>query len=380
MDTLGLYIHLPWCVQKCPYCDFNSHALHQTLPENDYLKALQADLDFEAYKVSGRTIGSIFFGGGTPSLFSERAIGKILTTITQYYRVADNVEITLEANPGTAESANFEGYRKAGVNRLSLGLQSLDDGMLKCLGRIHNSAESLAAYHKARRAGFENINLDMMFGLPGQSEQAALEDLSQAIHLDSEHLSWYQLTLEPNTAFARNPPVLPTADDVAAMQEAGLALLSEHNFTRYEVSAYCRSGRACQHNLNYWHFGDYLGVGAGAHGKLSTPEPTRYARHRHPRQYMASAGRPDVYQEVRPIAPNTLLFEFLMNRLRLTEGFNLTELKRQTGVSRTTFIQHLQPALDQGLLELKAGHCVSTAQGFRFLNDILLMVLPEQDR
>jgi len=377
MDTIGLYIHLPWCVRKCPYCDFNSHPLHQALPEDDYLKALLADLEFEAGRDTGQSIGSIFFGGGTPSLFSDHAIGRILDHVADQYRLAGNIEVTLEANPGTAESANFTGYREAGVNRLSLGLQSLDNAMLQRLGRIHNAGESLAAYDKARKAGFENINLDLMFGLPEQSLTDALQDLSRVIALDPEHISWYQLTLEPNTAFARTPPSMPDSDRLFEIQEAGIEQLSGHAFTRYEVSAFSKAGLECRHNLNYWRFGDYLGIGAGAHGKLSLPEPARYARHRHPRQYMDTAGLPDVYQETRLIHQDELLFEFLMNHLRLPAGFLLADLLMTTGITHGRLLEILQPAIDGGLLILDGASCRCTDKGYRFLDDILLLTLPE---
>lgn len=378
--AFGLYIHLPWCVQKCPYCDFNSHPLHQSLPEDDYLKALLADLNFEAPGLEGRTIDSIFFGGGTPSLFSGSAIDKILHAVSCSYTLGDNIEITLEANPGTAESHRFADYFKAGVNRLSLGFQSMDNTMLRRLGRIHSVKESLAAFDMARQAGFGNINLDIMFGLPEQSHQQALDDLSAAIDLEPEHLSWYQLTLEPNTAFAQRPPKLPNSDAVFAMQEAGLPLLSEALFQRYEVSAFSKPGRRCKHNLNYWRFGDYLGIGAGAHSKLSIPEPTRFARISHPRYYMPTAGRPAVYQETGLITHRDLLFEFLLNQLRLTEGFDLKNLDHITGISKAQFLQIMQPAFNQGLLCVDQEQCCATEKGYRFLNDVLLLALPEQSR
>jgi len=383
LPSVGLYIHLPWCVQKCPYCDFNSHPLHQALPEADYLEALQADLAFESAREPGQVaIDSIFFGGGTPSLFSGRAIAVILETVNQYYSLSSDAEITLEANPGTAESSYFNDYRAAGVNRLSLGMQSFDDGMLKQLGRIHGAAECLAAFDKARQAGFDNINIDVMFGLPEQSEQAALQDLQQAIQLEPEHLSWYQLTIEPNTGFASQPPPLPADDAVYAMQAQGINQLAADNYRRYEVSAFSRAGRECRHNLNYWQFGDYLGIGAGAHAKLTdtaaSGQVVRSMRQRHPKAYMQYAGSKVAIQEENAVASNMLLFEFLLNHLRLLDGFRLADLERMTPVSRDQLREVMQPAVKNGLLEVGGDDCRATARGFRFLNEILLLALPEK--
>ncbi|HHI76505.1 MAG TPA: radical SAM family heme chaperone HemW, partial [Gammaproteobacteria bacterium] len=291
---LGLYIHIPWCVRKCPYCDFNSHRAPQALPEADYVDALLRDLAVQAERVAGRTLETVFIGGGTPSLFSGRAIGELLAGAARLLPLAPDAEITLEANPGTAEAGRFADYRAAGVNRLSIGVQSLDDASLRALGRIHDQTQALAAVDMARRAGFDNLNLDLMYGLPRQTPEAALADLEALIGLGPEHLSWYQLTLEPNTLFHHDPPPLPDDDALGEMMDAGLARLSAAGFVQYEISAHARPGRQARHNLNYWRFGDYLGIGAGAHAKLTGADGTvrRYARPRHPRDYLADPVAP----------------------------------------------------------------------------------------
>jgi len=375
-NTIGLYIHLPWCVQKCPYCDFNSHAIKDGLPETEYIKAIEADLNVEAMRLKDRRIDSIFLGGGTPGLFSGQAIASILETARHEFDLADNIEITLEANPGTAEASHFDAYRQAGVNRLSLGLQSLDNDMLKRLGRIHTADESLQAYEMARQAGFDNINLDLMFGLPQQSLAQGMGDLEAAISLNPEHLSWYQLTLESNTHFAAQPPSLPNDDTCYEMQEAGIKTLSTHGYRRYEVSAYAKQGRECWHNLNYWRFGDYLGVGAGAHGKLSHPNPVRYARYKHPNDYMQRAGTDAVYQQHKPIPADELLFEFLLNQFRLVEGFSLQHMQETIGTTPDALKNALTIPIEQGLIELDDLGCRASDKGFRYLNDIFIACLP----
>ncbi|TNF98299.1 MAG: radical SAM family heme chaperone HemW [Gammaproteobacteria bacterium] len=377
-ESIGLYIHLPWCIRKCPYCDFNSHPLHNELPEAIYAKALTSDLVFEAEKLNDRTVHSIFFGGGTPSLFSDHAIGKILDTIVKHFSVPNDAEISLEANPGTAEIEYFKGYHSAGINRLSLGVQSLNDDMLERLGRIHNSKESLHAYDVARQAGFENINLDIMFGLPEQDLQQAVSDLRSAISLQAEHLSWYQLTLEPNTAFAYSPPQLPDNDTCANIHELGIDLLEERGLQRYEISAFAQPGYQCRHNLTYWQFGDYLGIGAGAHGKLTTDQITRFSKVRHPKEYMQKAGSADAYHDIKQIKDSELLFEFLLNQLRLTEGFHLDALQSETGISAKSLLDQLPRAFEDGLLMIDGNTCRTTKTGIRFLNEILLGVLPEK--
>ena len=376
-DHFGLYIHLPWCVQKCPYCDFNSHAIKQSLPEAEYLKAILADLKFEAPQLQDRNIQSIFFGGGTPSLFSGTAINTILEAVRQHYCIAEQAEITLEANPGTAEADHFAGYRAAGVNRLSMGLQSMDDDMLKQLGRIHTADESRRAFEMARTAGFDNINLDLMFGLPEQSIEHGMRDLEAVTAFDPEHLSWYQLTLEPNTRFAAQPPNLPSDDICDELQQAGIEMLSASGYQRYEVSAFSKPGYPCRHNLNYWQFGDYLGIGAGAHGKITRTQPTRTARFKHPGEYMRTAGDRAVYELNHPIPTSELLFEFLLNHLRLIDGFSLQQMHEAIGVTGDQLQQALQTPLDQGLLAIDDGRCRATQKGYRYLNEILVHLVPD---
>ena len=375
-DAIGLYIHLPWCVQKCPYCDFNSHALKQELPEHDYVKAIISDLEFEAVRLKERTIRSIFFGGGTPSLFSGQAIANILDATNKHYNLANDIEITLEANPGTAEAHHFHAYHAAGVNRLSLGLQSLDDSMLERLGRIHTALESRQAYEMARSAGFDNINLDLMFGLPGQDIEQGMNDLEAGLSLNPEHLSWYQLTLEPNTQFAAQPPDMPDDDICYELQMKGIERLSSLNYARYEVSAYAKPGLECRHNMNYWRFGDYLGIGAGAHSKITHHLPARTARYKHPGDYMRTAGTPDVYQQNIAIASEELLFEYLLNRLRLVDGFLLQDMQSSIGITPQEFRKVATKPLSQGLLSLDETTCRTTDKGFRYLNEILLAFLP----
>lgn len=374
----GLYIHMPWCVQKCPYCDFNSHALKQPLAERDYVDALKRDIAFEADRWSDRTFTSIFFGGGTPSLFSSDAIDEILHTASSQFSLHSNIEVTLEANPGTAEASNFKGYIDAGISRLSMGFQSLDNAMLRKLGRIHTANEAIQAYQLARDAGFNNINLDLMFGLPEQTPAAAIADLQQVLDLAPEHVSWYQLTLEPNTAFAHSPPQLPSHDLCHHMQQEGIKLLTTHGFQRYEVSAYSKSGKQCQHNLNYWRFGDYLGIGAGAHGKLTGQGITRFARRRHPNDYLAYAGTLEVLQKAESVPSDQYFFEYLLNRLRLKEPFGLNEAADTTGETSDTLRQKLSSALDMGLIELTADECRTTEKGFNYIDEILIDVLMDK--
>ncbi|MFZ2320426.1 MAG: radical SAM family heme chaperone HemW, partial [Pseudomonas sp.] len=288
LPPLALYIHIPWCVRKCPYCDFNSHAAGPTLPEQEYVDALLADLDADLGRVHGRQLSSIFFGGGTPSLFSAAALGRLLAGVEQRIGFAADIEITLEANPGTFEQAKFQAYRQLGINRLSIGVQSFQADKLKALGRIHDGDEAIRAADMARAAGFDNFNLDLMHGLPDQSIEDALSDLRIAIAQQPTHLSWYQLTMEPNTVFWSQPPTLPEDDTLWDIQEAGQQLLAEHGYLQYEVSAYARAGRQAQHNLNYWSFGDFIGIGAGAHGKLSSPsgQIVRTWKTRLPKDYL----------------------------------------------------------------------------------------------
>ncbi|WP_047306497.1 radical SAM family heme chaperone HemW [Pseudomonas fluorescens] len=371
LPPLALYIHIPWCVRKCPYCDFNSHAASPTLPEEEYVDALLADLDLELHAVHGRELSSIFFGGGTPSLFSAQALGRLLKGVEQRIPFAGDIEVTLEANPGTFEQEKFTAYRALGINRLSIGIQSFQEQKLKALGRIHNGDEAIRAAGMARQAGFDNFNLDLMHGLPDQSLDDALDDLRQAIAMKPTHLSWYQLTLEPNTVFWNQPPVLPEDDTLWDIQEAGQALLAEHGYAQYEVSAYAQPGRAARHNLNYWSFGDFIGIGAGAHGKLSHPDGRiqRTWKTRLPKDYLNpakpfKAGEKDLGNEELP-------FEFLMNALRLTDGVDAVLFAQRTGLDLSSLAEGRRQAEQSGLLQVEPSRLAATARGQLFLNDLL---------
>lgn len=374
---LALYAHFPWCVKKCPYCDFNSHALRGEVPERAYADALLRDLDFELREPESRPLASIFFGGGTPSLFSAAAIGRVLEACARRLPFAPGIEITLEANPGTADAEHFRGYRAAGVNRLSIGVQSFDAARLRALGRIHGPDEARRAYDLARAAGFDNINLDLMYALPGQSPAEAQADLRAALALTPEHLSYYHLTLEPNTEFHAHPPALPDGEAAWAMQEEGQALLAAHGHAQYEVSAYAREGRRCRHNLNYWEFGDYLGIGAGAHGKRTGPGGvTRRARHKHPRTYLETAGTAAAVQEEQRVAAAELPFEFAMNALRLNDGFALAAFEQRTGLPASALDRPLAAAAEQGLVERAPGLVRASPRGRAFLNRLTQLFLP----
>ena len=374
---LALYVHLPWCVHKCPYCDFNSHAAGpEALPEQAYVEALLADLALDLPWAAGRAVTSIFIGGGTPSLFSGAAITRLLAGIRQLLPVETAAEITLEANPGTVDEAHFAAYYAAGVNRLSLGLQSLRDAQLKRLGRVHSVADSLRAVAVARAAGFTNLNLDLMFGLPGDRKGDALRDLERVIALAPEHLSWYQLTLEPGTAFGRRPPRLPSHDRIAEDTEAGVALLADAGFARYEVSAYARAGRVARHNLNYWEFGDYLGIGAGAHGKLTTAEGIlRTVKRRHPSGYQKAAGT--AAGRTSELSQGGLLItEFMLNAARLSGGFARALFSARTGLPAVLLEPGIAAATARGWLAASPDHLQPTALGYRFLNDLQLLFVP----
>ncbi|MHC6227881.1 radical SAM family heme chaperone HemW [Pseudomonas sp. X10] len=371
LPPLALYIHIPWCVRKCPYCDFNSHAASPELPEEAYVDALLADLDQELAAVYGRPISSIFFGGGTPSLFSAPALGRLLVGVEQRIPFAPDIEITLEANPGTFEQEKFKAYRQLGINRLSIGVQSFQQAKLEALGRIHNGDEAVRAAGMARAAGFDNFNLDLMHGLPDQSQEDALGDLRQAIDLGPTHLSWYQLTLEPNTVFWSQPPELPEDDILWDIQEAGQALLAQHGFAQYEVSAYARPGRAARHNLNYWSFGDFIGIGAGAHGKLSHPDGRilRTWKTRLPKDYLNPAKAFRAGEKCLP--QDELPFEFLMNALRLTQGVDAELFTQRTGLPLEQLAAARREAEQRGLLQVETDRLVATPRGQLFLNDLL---------
>jgi oxygen-independent coproporphyrinogen-3 oxidase len=381
LPPLALYIHIPWCVRKCPYCDFNSHGQKGALPQAEYVSALLRDLEQDLPLVWGRPVTSIFFGGGTPSLFSADMIAAILDGVAARVRLRPGLEVTLETNPGTAEFDRFEGYRDAGVNRISFGIQSFDDGCLQRLGRIHDSGQAERAVKLAQDAGLDNLNLDLMYALPGQDLPMAEQDVDRAIALAPMHISHYQLTLEPNTLFHARPPAgLPDDDHAWDMQERCQAQLAEAGFAQYEVSAYAREGRQCQHNLNYWRFGDYLGIGAGAHGKLSLPAEQRILRRwkpKHPDQYLRSAGGAEGIGGDEPIAPEQLPFEFMLNALRLEVGFGLATYEARTGLPRDTVLPALRSAMIRGWMVAEADHWRTTPLGARFLNDVMGSFLPD---
>ncbi len=376
-SPLSLYVHFPWCVRKCPYCDFNSHTLHGTLPEQAYVQALLRDLERQLDEVQQREIVSVFLGGGTPSLFSPHAIAELLTALAARVRLASDAEITLEANPGTVERGRFDGYRAAGVTRVSLGAQSFDDEALRRLGRIHAAAETRIAVAELRAAGIENFNLDLMYALPHQSIEAAVADVEAAMQLEPTHLSHYELTLEPGTVFGGRPPSgLPDSDRAMQMQLACQARLAEQGYQQYEVSAYARPTRRCRHNLNYWSFGDYLGVGAGAHGKCSRLHGSvlqieRTWHEREPRRYLAA--EPPVAQR-RPVRSTELPFEYAMNALRLRAGFDEAHFEQSTGLSRKVLQPGLERLCRRGLLEAAdsgAGHWRASTRGFELLNEVI---------
>jgi oxygen-independent coproporphyrinogen-3 oxidase len=380
---LALYIHFPWCVRKCPYCDFNSHAARGGVPEQAYIDALLKDLEQELPAVWGRTVQTVFMGGGTPSLFSAAEVDRLLSGVRALVPLSPDVEITLEANPGTLEQDKFLGYRAAGVNRLSIGIQSFSDPQLQVLGRVHSAAQALRAARAAREAGFDNLNLDLMFGLPGQDVSSAVADLEAAVQLDPAHLSWYQLTVEPNTLFHAKPPVLPDDDLRWAIQEAGQSHLAAYGYTQYEVSAYAQPGRVCRHNLNYWRFGDYIGIGAGAHGKLTdTGHGTirRRWKKRHPQAYLASTGTAGCIDGQRLLEYGDVVFEFALNRLRLREGFALTDFTSVCGLEPEGIMPPLERAAADGLLVLNEDGVRHTERGWRFLDNLIERFLAEEDQ
>ena len=376
LPPLSLYVHMPWCVRKCPYCDFNSHEAGANLDESAYLQALLADLESSLPEIWGRRIESVFIGGGTPSLISPETMAKLISNIRALLSITPLTEITMEANPGTVDAEHFSGFVDAGINRLSIGIQSFNDEKLKALGRIHNRQEALKAFDTARRAGFENINLDLMFGLPDQTEQEAIDDLQTAIDLQPEHISLYQLTIEPNTLFHHQPPELPSDDATWSMQQALQSMLADAGYKQYEVSAYAREGKQCRHNLNYWQFGDYLGIGAGAHGKISMPDQiVRTSKRRNPRDYMDTAGQP-ICDSRRELAAGDRSLEFMMNSLRLTDGFPLAMFQERTGLPFNQIVPALSEAESKGLIERDAIHLRPTETGQRYLNDLLQIFMP----
>lgn len=401
LPPLSLYIHVPWCVRKCPYCDFNSHefkgkSAEEHIPEAEYVQALLDDLETDLTYVQGREIQTIFIGGGTPSLLSIEAYKNLLAGLQEKISFAKGIEITMEANPGTFEAEKFIGYRQLGINRLSIGVQSFADHQLKHLGRIHDGQQAVAAIKMAKAAGFDNFNIDLMHGLPDQSQAQALADIQQAIDLGPTHLSWYQLTIEPNTEFFKRPPILPEDETLWDIQEAGQALLAKYGFVQYEVSAYAQKDKQATHNLNYWQFGDYLGIGAGAHGKVTdlvhqpeslTASPVfRTWKTRAPKDFLNAATK-DAKQKGKrflagkeSIQNEDLGLEFLMNALRLQHGFNLNLFEQRTGYPVETISSGIQLAIDKGLLEKhkladKSEHIKTTAKGSLFLNEILALFM-----
>lgn len=376
---LSLYVHLPWCVRKCPYCDFNSHEQRGALPFEAYVDALIADLDHDLPLVWGRSVQTVFFGGGTPSLFPPDAIDRFLQLASARLRFAPHAEITLETNPGTVEHGPFAGYRRAGVNRLSFGVQSFDDGCLRRLGRIHSSGDALRAVKSAQDAGFDNVNLDLMYALPEQTLAMAQADVERAIGLQPAHLSHYQLTLEPNTLFAARPPAgIPDEDSAWDMQEACQARLAEAGFAQYEVSAYAREGRQCAHNLNYWRFGDYLGIGAGAHGKLTLGAQRQVLRRwkaRHPADYLRKAGTAAAIGGDEVLSAERLPFDFMLNALRLNDGVPLSMFEARTGLARDAIAGRLAGARERGWLDTDDDWLRPTELGRRFTNDVIGLFL-----
>lgn len=368
---LSLYIHTPWCVRKCPYCDFNSHERGE-LPEAAYLRALLADLDQDLPLIGDRTVETVFIGGGTPSLLSGDFYRQLFQGIRQRLVLSEQAEITLEANPGTVEAGRFAGFREAGINRLSIGVQSFNNTHLQALGRIHDASAAIQAARQAREAGFSTFNLDIMHALPGQTRAQALDDLQQAMALQPTHLSWYELTIEPNTVFFRSPPDQPSPDHMADTEQEGFALLASQGYQRYEVSAFARDGHACRHNLNYWQFGDYLGIGAGAHGKITdTHHGTihRYQKTRKPEDYLADPQQ--ARRQYHPVAREDRLFEALMNGLRLVEGVRLQTVEDNTGLPAAQWTHYLGELRQQGLLEITDQRVHCTEKGMHHLNGVL---------
>ena len=372
---LSLYIHIPWCVKKCPYCDFNSHESKIEIPEKRYVAALIADLQQSVPRVYGRKIKSVFFGGGTPSLFSAASINEILSVVRMLTPLDYGAEITLEANPGAVDTAHFEGYKQAGVNRISLGIQSFNADYLKALGRIHDDKQAIAAAELALKT-FECVNLDVMYGLPNQSLAHALQDAQMAVNLNPNHLSFYHLTLEPNTPFHRTPPSLPSDDVSADMQAQIEALLAEHGYEHYETSAFCKPKSNARHNLNYWQFGDYLGIGAGAHSKLSYHDKiTRETRHKHPKAFMEAAESSNAVDNTWVIEQADLSFEFMMNALRLTNGFEIKLFQERTGMPWQAVSMRVAEALKKSLITQDLNRITPTLLGQRYLNNLLEIFL-----
>jgi len=371
---LSLYIHTPWCVQKCPYCDFNSHAIKDPVPEQAYLEALLRDLEQDLPRVWGRRVISVFIGGGTPSVLSPQFYQQLFSALRALIGLSGSAEITMEANPGTLDSDNFTGYREAGINRLSIGIQSFNNNCLRYLGRIHDAQQALNAVTNARSSGFDNINLDLMFGLPGQSLQDALQDIEQALQLAPSHLSYYQLTIEPNTYFYHQPPALPDEDLIWEMHTAAQQRMANNGFRQYEVSAYANGARECSHNRNYWEFGDYLGIGAGAHSKLTDVNQQkiyRFIKEKHPRDYMVKSATAARIINEQHLSRHELAVEFMLNALRLTQGFPTRLFSERTGLPISVLEQALTRAEQQELIEWSLEDIKPTVKGRQYLNNLL---------
>ena len=372
LPPLSLYIHIPWCIKKCPYCDFNSHVATSVIPEADYVKAVIEDLKNDLPWVQGRKLHSIFFGGGTPSLFSGFSIGAILREAERLIGFENNIEITLEANPGVMDQQNFSDLYAAGVNRLSIGIQSFNDTHLKSLGRVHDSQDALSAIDIAQSSGFSNFNIDLMHGLPNQSIANAINDIEIAVSSGASHISWYQLTIEPNTEFYSRPPILPVDDRLADIQRSGLHIIKKNNYSQYEVSAFARNGQKSRHNVNYWQFGDYLGIGAGAHGKVTIPEDNqviRTTKTRQPKDYLNRVGSP-LAKKIE-ISKEDIILEFMMNGLRLNNGVPTHYLSSRTGLDEKSIKQKISKLQSQGLMESSALRYQTTSLGYQFLNTVL---------
>ena len=376
---LSLYVHMPWCVRKCPYCDFNSHTAPDELPAEEYIQALLADLEQELPLIWGRPVQSVFFGGGTPSLFSADQIATFLSSVRALLDLRPDVEITLEANPGTIERDSFSAYAQAGINRVSLGVQSFDDELLQRIGRIHGHQEIERSLQSLRSAGISNFNIDLMFALPGQSLVQSRRDVDLAIKAGPAHISFYQLTIEANTAFAAQPPRLPADDMAWDMQQTGLEMLEASSYTQYEISAFAQTDKQSRHNLNYWRYGDFLAVGAGAHGKVTIAAEgrvQRFAKHRHPKRYLQGLKSGDWRAETRFLSDEDLVFEFFLNQLRLKQGVRIDDFSARTGLAWRVVESRVQSAVDKGLLEMQQGCITPTLLGWRFVNDIQQMFLP----
>jgi len=375
LPPLSLYVHLPWCLKKCPYCDFNSHEVAAEMPEQAYIDALIADLESSLPLVWGRSVHSIFIGGGTPSLFSPKAIDRLLGDIRARLRLNADCEITLEANPGTFEKDRFRAFRRAGVTRLSIGVQSFDDRHLRALGRVHDRTQAIAAVEEAAQA-FDTFNLDIMYALPGQTLENLEQDMRQALALSPPHISIYHLTIEPNTFFAKFPPAIPDEDTAYAMLDKITEMTGQAGMQRYEVSAYAKPGHRCFHNLNYWRFGDYLGIGAGAHSKLSfAHRVVRQVRYREPKLYMEHAITRNAVAQETEVSRADLPFEFMLNALRLKDGFKLQDFIEKTGLPLTAVEKGLQEAEEKGFIERDFVHIKPTVRGFDFLNDLQALFL-----